>query len=84
MLASYALFARTNENRHIFLHAVSWDTYMASKSTAPAFYKTSLFKCHVMFLFRRLFRAGNGTKPYGVHFVKANKPYMHIQIKLMK
>lgn len=47
MLTSYALFARKNENRDVFLHAESCDTHMASNSTAPAFYKTSLFKCHV-------------------------------------
>lgn len=44
---SYAFFARTNENRDLFMHAVSWDSHTDSKTTAPAFCKTSLFKCHV-------------------------------------
>lgn len=47
ILASYAFFARTNENRDHLLHAVSWDTHTGRKSTRPAFYKTSIFKRYV-------------------------------------
>lgn len=41
----YLLEQMTTE---ILFCMLSWDTHMASQSTAPAFYKASLFKCHVL------------------------------------